>query len=92
MSTVSYSEAVAKSLDRQVPLETVTQALAVLKLVLIPFDEECALAAALRPATRDRDFSFADRSCLATAKVRKLPVLTADPATGSRPIWASKST
>ena len=79
MSTVSYSEAVAKSLDRQVPLETITQALAGLKLALVPFDQEYALAAAaLRPATRHLDFSFADRACLATAQVRKLPVLTAD--------------
>jgi ribonuclease VapC len=78
-SAVSYSEAVAKSLDRKVPLETITQALAGLKLTLVPFDEEYALAAAaLRPATRHLDFSFADRACLATAKLRKLPVLTAD--------------
>jgi PIN domain nuclease of toxin-antitoxin system len=78
-SAVSYSEAVAKSLDRKVPLETITQALAGLKLILVPFDEEYALAAAaLRPATRHLGFSFADRACLATAKARKLPVLTAD--------------
>jgi ribonuclease VapC len=69
---------VAKSLDRSVPLETITQALVGLKLTLIPFDEEYALAAALRPATRHLDFSLADRACLTTAKLRKLPVLTAD--------------
>jgi ribonuclease VapC len=79
MSTVSYSEAVAKSLDRKVPMETVAQALAGLKLTLVPFDEEHALtAAALRPSTRHLNFSFADRACLATATIHKLPVLTAD--------------
>jgi ribonuclease VapC len=79
MSTVCYSETVAKSLDRKVPLATIAQHLAGLKLTLVPFDEEHALAAAaLLPATRQLDFSFADRACLATAKVRKLPVLTAD--------------
>ena len=79
LSTVSYSEAVAKSLDRKVPMETVAQSLASLKLALVPFDEDHALtAAALRPSTRHLDFSFADRACLATAAVRKLPVLTAD--------------
>jgi ribonuclease VapC len=35
-------------------------------------------AAALRPSTRHLDFTFADRACLATDAVRKLPVLTAD--------------
>jgi ribonuclease VapC len=79
LSAVSYSEAVAKSLDRKVPMETIVQFLAGLKLPLVPFDEEYALAAtALRPSTRHLDFSFADRACLATAAVRKLPVLTAD--------------
>ena len=79
LSTVSYSEAVAKSLDRKVPMETVAQSLASLKLALVPFDEDHALtAAALRSSTRHLDFSFADRACLATAAVRKLPVLTAD--------------
>ncbi len=79
LSAVSYSEAVAKSLDHKVPMETVMQALDGLKLTLVPFDEEYALAAAaLRPATRQLNFSFADRACLATAKVRKLAVLTAD--------------
>lgn len=79
MSAVSYSETVAKSLDRKVPMETVTKALAGLKLTLVPFDEDHALAAAaLRPSTRHLDFSFADRACLATAAIRKLPVLTAD--------------
>lgn len=79
ISTVCYSETVAKSLDRKVPMETIAQSLVSLKLVLVSFDEEHALAAAsLRPATRHLAFSFADRACLATAKVRKLPVLTAD--------------
>jgi PIN domain nuclease of toxin-antitoxin system len=80
MSSVSSSEAVAKSLDCQVPMETISQALAGLKLVLVPFGEEHALgaAAAWRPETRKLDFSFADWACRATAKVRKLPVLTAD--------------
>jgi ribonuclease VapC len=79
MSAVSYSEAIAKSLDQGVPLETVTRALAGLKLTILPFDEEHAVAAAsFRPATRNLDVSFADRACLGTAALAKLPVLTAD--------------
>ena len=79
ISAVSYSEAIAKSLDYGVPLETVSRALAGLKLTIHPFDEEHAIAAAsFRPPTRKMDISFADRSCLGTAALAKLPVLTAD--------------
>jgi PIN domain nuclease of toxin-antitoxin system len=79
LSAVSYSEAIAKCLDHGVPFETVTRALAGLKLAIIPFDEEHALAAAsFRPATRTLNVSFADRACLGTAALAKLPVLTAD--------------
>jgi ribonuclease VapC len=79
MSAVSYSEAIAKSVDRGVPLETVTVALVGLNLTIVPFDEEHAVAAAsFRPATRNLNVSFADRACLGTAVLAKLPVLTAD--------------
>jgi ribonuclease VapC len=79
MSAVSYSEAIAKSLDYGVPLETVRRALDGLKLTILPFDEEHAVAAAsFRPSTRNLNVSFADRACLGTAALAKLPVLTAD--------------
>ncbi len=79
ISAVSYSETVAKSLDRGVPLETVQHALAGMKLTLAPFDAEHALTAAtFRPPTRRLNVSFADRACLATASLARLPVLTAD--------------
>jgi ribonuclease VapC len=79
LSAVSYSETVAKSLDLGVPLETVSAALAGLKLTIVPFDQEHALAAAsFRPLTRNLNVSFADRACLGTASLARLPVLTAD--------------
>jgi ribonuclease VapC len=79
ISAVSYSEAIAKSLDYGVPLETVRHALAGLQLTILPFDEDHALAAAsFRVATRKLDVSFADRACLGTAALASLPVLTAD--------------
>ncbi len=79
MSAVSYSEAIAKSLDRRVPAETVNRSLAALKLTIIPFDDAHAVAAAsFRPATRTLNVSFADRACLGTAALAGLPVLTAD--------------
>ena len=79
LSAVSLSEAIAKALDRNVPLEIVNTALAGLKLTVVPFDEAHAVAAAtFRPATRKLDISFADRACLGTAALARLPVLTAD--------------
>jgi len=46
---------------------------------LVPFDAEQAfLAANLRKSTRVLGLSLGDRACLALAKKRKLPVLTAD--------------
>jgi ribonuclease VapC len=79
ISAVSYSEAIAKSSDRGVPIETVTQALARLKLTITPFDDAHAIAAAsFRAATRIMNVSFADRACLATGALAGLPVLTAD--------------
>jgi ribonuclease VapC len=48
-------------------------------LVVVPFDQNLAtVAAALRPAAKSLAFSFADRTCLALAKDRALPVFTAD--------------
>lgn len=79
ISSVSYSEAIAKSLDYGVPIETVRQAIDGLKLKMIPFDEHHAVAAAsFRPRTRKLNISFADRACLGTASLAQLPVLTAD--------------
>lgn len=79
LSTVSYSETLAKSLDHGVPLETIQRSLDGLRLTIVPFDETHALAAAsLRPPTRRKGFSFADRACLATAQLASLPALTAD--------------
>ena len=79
LSAVSYSEALAKSQDRGVPLATATQALDGLRLTVVSFDQaHAARAASFRPATRALGFSFADRACLATAALAQLPVLTAD--------------
>jgi PIN domain nuclease of toxin-antitoxin system len=79
LSAVNYSEAIAKSTDHGMPLETVQRALASLKLTIVPFEEQHAVAAAsFRPSTRTRNVSFAHRACLGTAALSGLPVLTAD--------------
>lgn len=79
ISAVNYSEAIAKSTDHGVPIDTVKLALANLKLTIVSFDEAHAvMAASLRPATRKLNVSFADRACLGTAALARLPVLTGD--------------
>lgn len=79
ISAVCYSEALAKSIDRGVPVETCRASIDGLRLAVMAFDGEHAVAAAgLRAATRHLDVSFADRACLATALLARLPVLTAD--------------
>ncbi len=79
MSAVNYSEAIAKSSDFDIPVETINQALDSLNLTIIPFDHEHAMvAASFRPSTRNLNVSFADRACLAAAAVARIPVLTAD--------------
>jgi PIN domain nuclease of toxin-antitoxin system len=79
VSAVSYSETMAKSLDKGVPLETAEHVLRGLELSMVPFDGPHAVTAAtFRPITRHLDISFADRACLATAALASLPVLTGD--------------
>ena len=79
LSTVSYSETLAKLQDRGVPLADAEYFLAFLNLTEVPFDHGHAVrAASLRLVTRPLGFSFADRACLACAALQRLPVLTAD--------------
>jgi ribonuclease VapC len=79
LSAVSYSETIAKAGDEGMPTEEVAEALALLKLTIVPFDEAHAVAAAsFRPATRNLNVSFADRACLGAALLSNRPVLTAD--------------
>jgi ribonuclease VapC len=48
-------------------------------LEILYFDEVAArMAASLRRQTRQANLSLADRCCLATGRIRNLPVLTAD--------------
>jgi PIN domain nuclease of toxin-antitoxin system len=79
ISTVSYSEALAKLRDRGVPLLDAEYFLGSLNLTEAVFDHQHAvLAASLRERTRLKGLSFADRACLACASLQGCPVLTAD--------------
>lgn len=79
MSAVSYSETLAKCLDRGVPVTAAEAALRTLQLTIIPFDSRHAtVAAALRFPTRAIGASFAARACMATAALARLPAMTSD--------------
>lgn len=79
LSAVSYSECLAKATDRGLPLAEAERVLTSFRYPVVPFDAEHAtVAASFRPPTRHLDCSFADRACLATGLLRRLPVVTAD--------------
>lgn len=74
ISGVNLSEVVAKLTD-----EAIRASLAGLDLDVRPFDEDLAYdAGELRPATRARGLSLADRACLALARRLDAKALTAD--------------
>lgn len=79
MSAVNFSETLAKAGDKGVDAALVSHMIERMEIVVIPFDSAHAVAAAaLRPSTRHKGVSFADRACIALGKLRELPVLTGD--------------
>lgn len=79
ISTVNYSEVVAKLADAGMPEQPIREALDWLNLEIVPFEAEHALRAGLlRPPTRALGLSFGDRACLALGLCRGLPVWTTD--------------
>jgi ribonuclease VapC len=78
MSSVNFSEAVAV-LARKMPREIIVSILTKLISEVIPFDERQAVEAGmLYQETKQFGLPFGDLACLALAKIKKLPVLTAD--------------
>ena len=79
ISSVNLSEVVAKLADNGMPEDAIREAIGVLGLTTLPFDERLSYRAGLlRPETRERGLSLGDRACLATGLEMKAPVITAD--------------
>lgn len=79
MSSVNYSEVVARLSDSGVPPGEIRQALDGLGIDVQSFDEMQAFAAGLlRPATRAAGLGLGDRACLSLGVLHSMPVLTAD--------------
>ncbi len=79
MSTVNFSEVVAKLADAGLTESEVHEVIEPLGLDYAAFDEEGALfAGMLRPASREAGLSLGDRACVALGNLSGLPVLTSD--------------
>lgn len=80
MSTVNVAEVITKIVERDKKAHgKAFRAIEDLGIEMLPFDADQALmAGALRWLTRDLGLSLGDRACLALAKIRNAPVLTAD--------------
>ena len=79
MSTVNFSEVVAKLADAGLAESEICEAIEPLGINYAAFDEEGALfAGMLRPASKESGLSLGDRACVALGNLSGLPVLTAD--------------
>ncbi|WP_018878334.1 PIN domain-containing protein [Thioalkalivibrio sp. ALE28] len=79
VSTVNWSEVLQKSLQRKVDVQGMQQEFIDVGLLFEPFTAQQAdLAAQLWESSRRHGLSMADRACLALARDKALPVLTAD--------------
>ena len=79
LSAVNLTEVVTRLLDLGFPPNEVRGHVERLFMDVVSLDEDLAMDAGfLREATRGRGLSLGDRACLALARQRGVPVLTAD--------------
>lgn len=79
ISTLNLAETVGRFVRDGHDAQTITTQLRRVGIEFVPFTEEHAtLTASLLPITKRFGLSICDRACLALAKSRDLPVLTAD--------------
>ena len=79
ISAVNLSEVLAKAIDHGATAEEASSRLRQLPVRGVPFlEEDAAVAASLRPATRGRGLSLGDRACLALATAESATALTCE--------------
>lgn len=79
ISSVNWSEVVQKSLAKKADIEGMREEFMALGLSIEPFDaSQAEIAGRLWNSTRKHGMSLGDRACLALAREKSLPVLTAD--------------
>jgi ribonuclease VapC len=81
LSTVNFAEVITKLCERGYTAEYASALIEATDIELINYNAEHAyLTGELRNKTRHLGLSLGDRACLALAKLKGLPVLTADTA------------
>jgi PIN domain nuclease of toxin-antitoxin system len=79
ISAVNYSEVLKKAIERGKQVKEVASNISRLSLVVVPFDDAHAAAAAeLYPQAKPHGMPFADRACLSLGVMRRNTVLTAE--------------
>lgn len=79
ISSVNFSEVIGRLAETGMSKSEVGAAMSAWGLAVVPFDERQAFEVGmLRPSTRARGLSLGDRACLALARERNVPALTAD--------------
>ena len=79
VSTVNVVEVIQRMADHGIDSKETLKQLSRLEIEIVPFDlDQAAVVASLRPATRHKGVSLADRACLALGIDRGLPVFTTD--------------
>lgn len=79
ISTVNLAEVGSRLANLGRSVVQVRTMLLALGLRIVPFDQDQAFETArLRPLTRSLALSLSDRSCLALARLQKLPAMTTD--------------
>lgn len=83
ISAVNFSEVVTSLGNQGMPLHRAIEAIRLLHLEVVPYDEQQALVtASFRDVSKPFGLSLGDRACLALGRLLSFPVMTADT------IWA----
>jgi PIN domain nuclease of toxin-antitoxin system len=79
ISAVNFAELVGKLAERGATAAAIMAGIAALRLEIVAFTPELALAAGLlRPPTKVHGLSLGDSACLALGLQRQVPILTMD--------------
>jgi ribonuclease VapC len=79
VSTVNFAEVVSKLCERGMPAEDARAVIESIGVEIVDFNlEQAYVAGDLRNSTRSAGLSLGDRACLALARLRNLPAITAD--------------
>ncbi len=79
LSTVNFAEVVSKLCERGMPSKEAREAIETIGAEVVDYGVDLAcLTGDLRNTTRSAGLSLGDRACLALARQRNLPAITAD--------------